>query len=272
MKKINLKFGAIALGIALTTYACKKSTTLTDDTSDGVELSESANDDGMADAILAEFGEDVDTISSSLTRGHLNCGIHTVKRYTDSIIVNTDFGSSNELCKKDLVIRKGKVISKYYFKPSKKQLDSIRYFTTDYFRNDVGVIGTKLIEFIDASTVKISVKNAQIIKPNGSVVSWSSERTRKQIEGINTPFLRSDDNFEITGYSFGTNASNKPYKLTILNPLLVSYGCSYIQKGSVKLERTGKKDAMIEYGNGECDDKAKLTVGSWSIDIVLRKK
>jgi hypothetical protein len=163
------------------------------------------------------------------------------------------------------------VISKYYFKPSKKQLDSIRYFTTDYFRNDVGVIGTKLIEFIDASTVKISVKNAQIIKPNGSVVSWSSERTRKQIEGINTP-LRVDDKFEIEGYSFGTNASNKPYKLTILNPLLVSYGCSYIQKGIVKLERTGKKDAMIEYGNGECDDKAKLTVGSWSIDIVLRKK
>jgi hypothetical protein len=29
---------------------------------------------------------------------------------------------------------------------------------------------------------------------------------------------------------------------------------------------------MIEYGNGECDDKAKLTVGTWSIDIVLRKK
>jgi hypothetical protein len=262
MKKINLKFGAIALGIALTTYACKKSTTLSDDTSDGVELSEIANDDGMAYAIMAEFGEDVDTTSSNLTRGPFKCGIHTVTRYTDSIIVNTDFGLTEQVCK-DSVIRKGKVTAKYYFKPSKKQLDSIRYTTNDYYRNKVGVKGTKLVVFKDLNTVTITVKYAKILKPNGSVVTWSSERTRENI---------SPGNFKITGYSFGTNASNKPYKLTILNPLLVSYGCSYIQKGSVKLERTGKKDAMIEYGNGECDDKAKLTVGSWSIDIVLRKK
>ncbi len=270
MKKINLKFGAIALGIALTTYACKKATTLTDDTGDGVELSESANDDGMADAIMAEFGEDVDTTSSNLTRGPLKCGKHMVTRYTDSIIVNTDFGLTDQVCN-DSVIRKGKVTAKYYFKPSKKQLDSIRYTTTDYYRNRIGVKGTKLVIFKDLGLVAISVKDAQIIKPSGSVVSWSSERTRKQIEGINT-YLRNDDKFEITGYSFGTNASNKPYKLTILNPLLVSYGCSYIQKGSVKLERTGKKDAVIEYGDGACDDKARLTVGAWSIDIVLRKK
>lgn len=262
MKKINLKFGAIALGIALTTYACKKATTLTDDTGDGVELSESANDDGMADAIMAEFGEDVDTTSSNLTRGPLKCGIHTVTRYTDSIIVNTDFGLTDQVCN-DSVIRKGKVTAKYYFKPSKKQLDRIRYTTTDYYRNRIGVKGTKLVVFKDLNTVTITVKDAKILKPNGSVVTWSSERTRENI---------SPGNFKITGYSFGTNASNKPYKLTILNPLLVSYGCSYIQKGSVKLERTGKKDAVIEYGDGACDDKAKLTVGAWSIDIVLRKK
>ena len=271
MKKINLKFGAIVLGFALTFYACKKATTLSDDTTDGIELSESANDDGMADAIMAEFGEDVDTTSSNLTRGPLKCGIHTVTRHTDSIIVNTDFGLIDQVCN-DSVIRKGKVTAKYYFKPLKKQLDSIRYTTNDYYRNKVGIKGTKLVIYKDLGTVTISVKDAQIIKPSGAVVSWSSERTRKQIEGINTPFLRSDDKFELTGYSFGTNASNKPYKLTILNPLLVSFACPYIQKGSIKLERTGKKDAMIEYGNGECDDKAMLTVGSWSIDIVLRKK
>ena len=166
MKKINLKFGAIALGIALTTYACKKATTLTDDTGDGVELSESANDDGMADAIMAEFGEDVDTTSSNLTRGPLKCGIHTVTRYTDSIIVNTDFGLTDQVCK-DSVIRKGKVTAKYYFKPSKKQLDSIRYTTTDYYRNRIGVKGTKLVVYKDLGLVAISVKDAQIIKPNG---------------------------------------------------------------------------------------------------------
>ena len=262
MKKINLKFGVIALGIAITAFACKKATTLTDDTSDGVELSESANDDGMADAIMAEFGEDVDKPSSNLTRGHLECGDHKVTSHTDSIIVNTDFGLTEQVCK-DSVIRKGKVTAKYYFKPSKKQLDSIRYTTNDYYRNKVGVKGTKLVVFKDFGMVTISVRDAQIIKPNGSIVTWSSERTRKKI---------SEGSFEITGYSFGTNASNKPYKLTILTPLLVSYGCSYIQKGSVKLERTGKKDAVIEYGDGACDDKAKLTVGAWSIDIVLRKR
>jgi hypothetical protein len=158
MKKINLKFGVIALGIALTTYACKKSTTLSDDTSDGVELSESANDDGMADAIMAEFGEDVDTTSLILTRGPLKCRKHTVTRYTDSIIVNTDFGLTEQVCE-DSVIRKGKVTAKYYFKPSKKQLDSIRYTTNDYYRNKFGVKGTKLVVFKDLNTYGLVIAN-----------------------------------------------------------------------------------------------------------------
>jgi hypothetical protein len=269
MKKINLKFGVLILGIAITAYACKKATTLSDDSSDGVELTESANDDRLAEATMSEFGEDVDTTSVGLTRGPLKCGVHKVKRFTDSIIVTTDFDITSQGCN-DSVIRKGQVTAKYYFKASKKQLDSIRYTTKNYYRNNVGIKGSKLVVFKDLTSVTISVKDAQIFKPNGTVVTWSSERTRTQIQGVGTSD-RTDDQFEITGYSYGVNASNKPYKYTIMSPLLVSIGCPYIQKGSVKIERTGKKDALIEYGNGQCDSSAKLTVGTWSIDIVLRK-
>jgi hypothetical protein len=269
MKKINLKFGLIVLVIVVFIFSCRKETSETD----GVELTETANDDLLAEEAMSVFGEDNDTTSLGLKRGSLNCGTRTTKLSKDSIIVNIDFAEADkegQLCTEDGVFRAGKVIAKYYFKSPVKKLDSIRYITSNYNRNGVKIKGSKLVIFKD-SIVIISVKDAQIRRLNRPTINWSCERTRTQIQGFHTPDNRTDDKFRITGSSYGTNASTKPYKLSIIDPLIVSFGCLYIQKGSVKIERTGKKDALIEYGNGDCDENAKLTIGNWSIDFLLRK-
>jgi arabinogalactan endo-1,4-beta-galactosidase len=48
-------------------------------------------------------------------------------------------------------------------------------------------------------------------------------------------------------------------------------GCQYIKAGKLKIERDGKKDAVVDYGDGTCDDKATVKIGNRSKDITLRK-
>ena len=43
-----------------------------------------------------------------------------------------------------------------------------------------------------------------------------------------------------------------------------------IKKGKLKITRTGKKDAIIDYGDGACDNKAILTVGTWTKEILVK--
>jgi hypothetical protein len=47
--------------------------------------------------------------------------------------------------------------------------------------------------------------------------------------------------------------------------------CDYIKSGKLRIKRSGKKDATVDYGDGTCDDKGTLSVGSWTKDITVKK-
>ena len=69
----------------------------------------------------------------------------------------------------------------------------------------------------------------------------------------------------------GTNSSGKTYSFATQTPLLKSIGCQWIKSGKLSIKREGKKDALIDYGTGTCDDKATLNVGTWTKEITAKK-
>ena len=184
--------------------------------------------------------------------------------------VELDFGTTNCTCN-DGKQRRGKIEVEY--KPANSIIGSeVIYTPSQYFVNDFGVSGKKSVKITAPYTWTIKVENGVVTKPDGKTVTWSSDRVRKMVSGMNTPLNFTDDSFEVTGTSSGKNSAGNDYSFETETPLLFSYGCQYISSGKLKIKRSGKKDAVVDYGDGTCDDKGTVTVGTWSKEITLKGK
>ena len=147
---------------------------------------------------------------------------------------------------------------------------SLVYTAVDYFVNDHGVSGTKTLTVVDDHSFRIVVVNGKVTKANGGIISWNTDRTRTMTAGFGTKENPLDDVFEISGTTSGINAAGNPYKFTTLTPIVKARACQWITAGKLKIERAGKLDATIDYGNGTCDDQATVTVGSTTKPITLK--
>lgn len=184
-------------------------------------------------------------------------------------ILTLDFGTTNCTCK-DGKQRRGKIQVEY--KGGKEVVGTSVVYTADqYFVNNYGVSGKKTVTYSAPLTWNIKVQDGIVTKPDGTKVSWESDRVRKMIAGQKTLTDYTDDTYEITGTSNGVNAEGNKYAFSTETALVKSMGCQYIKAGKLKIERDGKKDAVVDYGDGTCDDKATVKIGNRSKDITLRK-
>ena len=266
-KKLLLIFGII--GLLILSTACGKKET------DASELATIASDDNYADNTFADLKDAGDQAGiTNTTKGYEKSKDSCIKvtvldSITNKIKLVVDFGTIDCVCK-DSRTRRGKINIEYSGKIG--ALGSKIVYTPDqYFVNNYGVSGVKTISIIEKFTHSIKVENGKITKPDGGVVTWTSDRVRKMVAGDNTPLFLLDDAYEIVGTSSGTNSSGKTYSFATQTPLLKSIGCQWIKSGKLSIKREGKKDALIDYGTGTCDDKATLNVGTWTKEITAKK-
>ena len=170
-------------------------------------------------------------------------------------------------------VRKGKIITYLtgrHFSPGSEKVVSFEDFSV----NDFLVDGIKTIVNMGYRENQnmywtISVDNAVISSPLGFSHQWESNREREWVEGDETPFLRGDDVFEITGNTSGINRFEKPFTVTIVNPLNIAANCRFIRGGSLLIQVEGRPDAILDYGDGSCDNIATITVNGESKRIRL---
>lgn len=268
LKKIML--ASSILGLFAISSCAKKDT-------DATEVTSIATDDNAADNSFADLKDVVDQVGITITtkaneKLNDNC-IKVTNSYSDSITKNIkldiDFGTTDCVCK-DNKTRRGKITIEYIgalgIVGSK-----VIYTPEKYFVNNYGVSGTKSIKILDKWKDSIKVENGKITKPDGGIITWKSDRVRKMIEGSDTPSSSLDDTYEIVGTSSGTNAFGNKYAFATQTPLVKSKGCPWIKSGKLAIQREGKKDAVVDYGNGTCDDKATLNVGTWTKEITAKK-
>lgn len=123
----------------------------------------------------------------------------------------------------------------------------------------------------------IEVTDAKLTKPNGSYSLWTSQRVITQIEGNGTPLLPGDDIFKITGNAHGKVQRNNviiAWKSEITEPLIKKFNCRWISKGIIRVRRENQSNnsqwtAVLDYGQGNCDFFATLTINGVSRQIQL---
>ena len=115
---------------------------------------------------------------------------------------------------------------------------------------------------------KVEVRNAKLTKPNGNYVEWNSIKTITQQEGTCTPYIHLDDIYKIEGSAHGKVKRNDlliAWNSEITEPLIKKFSCRWLVKGIIRVARLNLTTnspwvATINYGNGDCDNKALATI------------
>lgn len=169
-------------------------------------------------------------------------------------------------------VRKGKIIT--VFTGRMKEAGSTATTTFDnYYFDSLKVEGSQVIANTTTTNHRkftLTVHEGKLVAPSGNYVTWNRSRTWEQTEGNGTESPL-DDEFSITGNADGkyvTTSSTSAWTEEIIQPLTREFICPWITSGQTKVVRE-PFTAILDYGNGDCDNKAVLTINGFSIDITM---
>jgi hypothetical protein len=188
-------------------------------------------------------------------------------------IVTIDFGS--EGCEGPFgAIRKGKIIATITERYLKE--GSVRTVTFEnFYVNEFRIEGTKSVtnEGLNVDGFMyftVELTGGKVITPAGKEITRQFSHTRTWIEGQSTPRWRWDDKYLIEGAASGINRFGKTYTRTITSPLLFAIACLWITSGTIEIQPEDHSLITLDYGNGECDDVATITVNGETREIKLK--
>jgi hypothetical protein len=123
-------------------------------------------------------------------------------------------------------------------------------------------------------TVDISAK---LSKPNNNYSEWHSHKIISRTEGnlTQTPL---DDVLKMEGNASGKVKKNDlvvAWKSEITDPFIKKFTCHWFSKGVMKTRRENLSSnsqwaGILDYGAGNCDNRASLTINGISYEITLR--
>jgi hypothetical protein len=118
---------------------------------------------------------------------------------------------------------------------------------------------------------------AKLSKPGGNYSEWHSHKIISRTEGnlTSTPL---DDVLKIEGNASGKLKRNDlvvAWKSEITEPFIKRFSCRWISKGVIKTGRENLSSnsqwiGTLDYGTGNCDNRASLTINGINYEITLR--
>lgn len=182
--------------------------------------------------------------------------------------VTVDFG--NGCTGANGFVRKGKVIyvisKKFINKGAQLVVTFENYRVNDYKLEGVFTITNNgSLSGINITTELVAGK---ITYPDGTWYTRESEVTWVQSAGANTLANFADDEYGITGSGTITSSSGNTLTAESQGSLLRKFSCYNLVSG--KLNLTFNNIAgVLDYGNGECDKNATLTIGNKEYAVSL---
>jgi hypothetical protein len=164
-------------------------------------------------------------------------------------------------------VRSGKIIVTVTYPVIGDTLNKENWVKTitfdDYKVGGRQIEGTKTITFIGLvdgfPTWNITLVGGKVTFANGKFITFEFTRTRKMIEGSETPLILEDDVYEINGNGNGTNRKGIAFTTTSTD-LIKEVGCPYFRSGTVVYETVNKTITIVYNGGDSCGTSATITV------------
>ncbi len=252
MKK-QLKFGSMLLAAVLVISSCNKNEAEDMETSEDVLKMDMEEADISQEEIYLSTGCALDW--SSLIS---SCAVITESSPDFPKTVTIDYGTGCQDAKGRT--KKGKIILE--LSDDIRTTGATRHVTFEnFYINDVNITGTR-----DAVNTGVNTSGNMVISItgdikatlNGAVRSRTFQREREWISGAAT-CTADDDEFSITGSGTIVTRKGRSIAHKIVEPVHIKpVQCKYPLSGTVDIG-TAKRGAILDFGNGECDDEATLT-------------
>ena len=81
--------------------------------------------------------------------------------------------------------------------------------------------------------------------------------------------VMADDLYTLRGSSAGITVTNQAFTIVITTPLVWNVSCSHIVSGAFDLTPAGEVTRTVDFGNGDCDAIATVTVLGFTFQITL---
>jgi len=181
--------------------------------------------------------------------------------------MTVDYGTGLELTNGHIL--KGKIIVVLSAAPFVS--GSTRTITFDSFCADsVCISGTSVKTRTNDTQRKFSeTSNLTVTLANGTTINRVEDHQRTWLAGSDTDFNPADDVIEVTGKVVVSDSKGNEYSKTIITPLVKTGQCKFITKGVIEYKNSAGKFATIDFGNGDCDNKATRTTLKGTSEITL---
>ena len=200
-----------------------------------------------------------------------DCPLITVNREASPQVMTIDFGTS--CTGKDGKVRSGKIIV---------TCSSFKIFPTVRDKSfDNYIVDGKKVEGSIVKTISKDQENnirTAVIQEDISITFPENEGTATRVASLtrqsqrNTLDNREDDQVVSWGTVEFTRISGVKLTKTITaeNPLVFKVACHHIVSGMVSVITSNNRSWTIDYGNGDCDNKATITNGERTKEIRIR--
>lgn len=181
--------------------------------------------------------------------------------------VTIDFGDGC-LCR-DGKFRKGAIIL-HYTKPIRRPGAVLTITLRGYYVNRAHIEGKKVITNLsrpDAHAYAVVVTDGKVTWPNGRGFAYEKTKVVTQVRGGETLTVR-DDVYSIEGRSKTTYNNGVTVNRNTETPLIKPVACKWIVKGTLKI-KINNRVLYLDFGNGDCDNKALLTWNNHEREITL---
>jgi len=181
--------------------------------------------------------------------------------------MTVDYGAGIELANGHIL--KGKIIVVLSAAPFVS--GSTRTITFESFCVDsVCVSGTGVkMRTNDTKRIFSEKSNLVVTMANGTIVTRVEEHQRTWLAGSDTDFNPADDVIEVTGKVVVSDSKGNEYSKNITTALLKTGQCKFITKGVIEYKNSAGRFATIDFGNGDCDNKATRTTLKGTSEITL---
>lgn len=246
-------------------------------------FAESCFDDLSNIADQAAWGGIISYKNSNDNSGFLS-GCATVSfdtvNHTDVDTIKVDFGTTNCQCV-DGRYRRG-VIEIIYNGLHYRDSGMTAVITPkNYFVNDNQIIGTKSITnkgHINGNLTWDIVVNGQVVLANnGGTITWNTNKTKELLAGetsYNGPINWLIAKIGITGSTTGTSASGVNFIATVTSQLIRDFTCGqyrkYFVQGKFDFTPGNKLTRHVDFGNGNCDNIATVTIGKNTYTVHMK--
>lgn len=278
MKSILLATSACLLLIT----GCKKeetktTTAINDNTIANYYVFDLADIGGEMAAKNLQVDKDSDQVSSYF----INCAaMYRVPAFPDTTYPRTitaDFGSG--CVGNDGRLRSGKIVITLY---EKWQMEKAHFsiatigYNVDGFYVEASIEVNKNGRNSEGSIQSdITVSNGKIIATSGDSVSFENTTSIAWKTGEYTSFFTAgaagvtDDVFTIEGSGSGIATDGVAYSYTITKALWKQIGCKWIKSGTIDFNPEGFIKQTVDFGDGQCDNYANVTIGKSTTQINL---